>query len=164
MAAAKKGTLFLDEISEMPQALQVKLLHILQERRYLRIGETTAKPFTARVIAASNRDLKELVKQGQFREDLYYRLNVVPITIPPLRERSVDIPLLTTHFLQQANNKYNLHKKISEQAVQKLQMYYWPGNVRELENTIERLTVIAGGDVIDVNDIHSIIPESFKRA
>ena len=79
--------------------------------------------------------------------------------MPPLRERSVDIPLLTTHILQQANNKYNLHKKISEQAVRKLQSYYWPGNVRELENTIERLTVIAGGDVIDVNDLHSIIPE-----
>ena len=159
LAAAKKGTIFLDEISEMPQALQVKLLHILQERKYLRIGETAAKPFTARVIAASNRDLKELVRQGKFREDLYYRLNVVPITIPPLRERSVDIPLLTTHFLRQANNKYNLHKRLSEQAVKKLQSYCWPGNVRELENTVERLTVIAGSDVIDVNDIHAIIPE-----
>lgn len=159
LAASKNGTLFLDEISEMPQALQVKLLHILQERKYMRIGDTKAKPFTARVIAASNRDLKELVNQGLFREDLYYRLNVVPIVIPPLRERSVDIPLLTTHFLQQANNRYNLHKKISEQVVQKLQKYHWPGNVRELENTVERLVVIASEDVIDVNDIHNIIPE-----
>ena len=159
LAAAKKGTIFLDEISEMPLPLQVKLLHVLQEKKYMRIGETNAKPFTARVIAASNRDLKELVKQGDFREDLFYRLNVVPITIPPLRERRADIPLFTTHFLQLANDKYNLHKKFSKQAILQLQNYSWPGNVRELENTIERLVVIVETDLIDVDDINSIIPE-----
>lgn len=160
LAAAKKGTIFLDEISEMPQFLQVKLLHILQERKYMRIGETVAKPFTARVIAASNRDLKKLVEQGEFREDLYYRLNVVPITIPPLRERRADIPLLAAHFLQLVNNKYNLHKKISEQAMVKLQNYSWPGNVRELENMVERLVVVVGKDNIEASDIEGILPEA----
>lgn len=159
LAAAKKGTLFLDEISEMPQALQVKLLHILQERKYIRIGETTERPFKARIIAASNKDLKTLVEQGLFREDLYYRLNVIPIKIPALRERRADIPLLTTHFLQLANDKYSFHKKISEQAMIKLQNYSWPGNVRELENTVERLVIVAGKDLIDAEDIKSIIPE-----
>ena len=159
LAAAKKGTIFLDEISEMPLALQVKLLHVLQEKKYLSIGDTIEKPFRARVIAASNRDLKKLVQEGKFREDLYYRLNVVPITIPPLRERGEDIPLFAAHFLQLANNKYNLHKKLSEQAMLQLQSYAWPGNVRELENTIERLAVIAGKDIIDIDDINTIIPE-----
>lgn len=160
LAAAKKGTIFLDEISEMPQFLQVKLLHILQERKYMRIGDTVEKPFTARVIAASNRNLKELVRQGMFREDLYYRLNVVPITIPPLRDRQEDIPLLITHFLRQTNHKYNLHKKISEQAMLLLQKYSWPGNVRELENTIERLVVTVGEACIEDSDVNGIVKEN----
>ena len=159
LAAAKKGTLFLDEISEMPLNLQVKLLHVLQEKKYLRVGDTIEKPFQARVIAASNRDLKQLVKEGTFREDLYYRLNVVPITIPPLRERKEDIPLFATHFLQITNNKYNLHKKISEQAMRQLQQYSWPGNVRELENTIERLVVIGGKEIIDSEELNTFLPD-----
>lgn len=159
LAAAKKGTLFLDEISEMPQALQVKLLHILQERKYIRIGETTERPFKARIIAASNKDLKTLVEQGLFREDLYYRLNVIPIKIPALRERRADIPLLATHFLQLANDKYSFHKKISEQGLLKLQNYSWPGNVRELENTVERLAIVVGKNLIDAEDIRGVIPE-----
>lgn len=160
LAAAKNGTIFLDEISEMPASLQVKLLHVLQERSYMRVGETVAKPFKARVIAASNRDLKQQVKEGAFREDLYYRLNVVPITIPALRERQTDIPLLAEHFLQQINNKYDLHKKFSEQAFLQLQKYNWPGNVRELENTVERLVVLSRRDIIDSEDITNIIPET----
>lgn len=160
LAAAGKGTIFLDEISEMSQFLQVKLLNVLQERTYMRIGETVQKPFKARVIAASNRNLEELVKEGLFREDLYYRLNVVPITIPPLRARRADIPLLAVHFLSLDNNKYNLHKKISEKAMQRLQTHSWPGNVRELENTVERLVVTVGKDEIDEEDVSNILPKS----
>lgn len=159
LAAAGNGTILLDEISEMPLLLQVKLLHVLQERKYMRVGETTERAFTARVIAASNKDLKELVKKGLFREDLYYRLNVVPITIPPLRERKEDIPLFIAYFLQAANNKYNLHKKISAQGIQRLQQYSWPGNVRELENTVERLVVISENSNIEASDIDALIPE-----
>lgn len=158
LSAAKEGTVFLDEISEMPQPLQVRLLHVLQERSFTRIGDTESRPFRARVISAANRDLKTLVNQGLFREDLYYRLNVVPIVIPPLRERKDDISLLAKHFLQLVNDKYDLHKEISDQALAQLQQYTWPGNVRELENAIERLVVISNHGVIDVEDLDTCLP------
>lgn len=157
--AAKKGTVFLDEISEMPPPLQVRLLHVLQERQVTKIGDTVARPFQARVISAANRDLKDLVQKGQFREDLFYRLNVVPLVIPPLRERQSDIPLLARHFLGLVNEKYNLHKELTEKAFIQLQTYHWPGNVRELENTIERLAVITGTDAIDASDIINVLPD-----
>lgn len=161
LASAKNGTLFLDEISEMPYPLQVKLLHVLQERSYMKIGETEARPFNARIIAASNLDLEEQVNKGLFRKDLYFRLNVFPITIPPLRERVEDIPMLAQFFLCKINEKYNLKKKMSKEALEILKNYNWPGNVRELENTIERVAVLAPENVITIEDVANI-NSSFK--
>jgi DNA-binding NtrC family response regulator len=146
---ADGGTIFLDEIGEMPLQLQVKLLRVLQERVITRLGGGEPIPVDVRVIAATNRSLPELIKRNQFREDLYYRLNVVPIRVPPLRERKEDIPLLIRHFLakyQQELGKTVTH--LSKQAVDLLLNHDWPGNVRQLEHVIERAVVLAGGAVI----------------
>jgi len=146
---ADGGTIFLDEIGEMPLPLQVKLLRVLQERVITRLGGGEMIPVDVRVIAATNRSLPELIRRNQFREDLYYRLNVVPVRVPPLRERKEDIPLLIRHFL--AKHQQELGKTVthlSKQAVDLLLNYDWPGNVRQLENVIERAVVLAGGAVI----------------
>ena len=145
--AAHSGTIFLDEINSTTPKLQVKLLRVLQEREFERVGDTQTVRVNTRVIAASNRDLLEEVEQERFREDLYYRLNVVPIVLPPLRERREDVPQLVEHFLavyNEENDRYVVH--IEGRALGALQEYDWPGNVRELQNYIERAVVMAPGD------------------
>jgi len=145
--AAHTGTIFLDEINSTSQHLQVKLLRVLQEHEFERVGDTQAVRVDTRVIAASNRNLMAEVEKERFREDLYWRLNVVPIEIPPLRLRREDIPALVAHFLSyysEANERYVVH--IQPAALQALQEYHWPGNVRELQNYIERAVVMAEGD------------------
>jgi len=145
--AAHKGTIFLDEINSTALHLQVKLLRVLQEQEFERVGDTQSVQVDTRVIAASNRNLLELADEGTFREDLYYRLNVVPIYLPPLRERAEDIPQLVTHFLNlynEQNDRYVAH--IDPRAIEAMQKYPWPGNVRELQNNIERAVVMAHGD------------------
>lgn len=143
-----KGTLFLDEIGEMPLILQGKLLQVIQDRTFIKVGGIQAKAVDIRIIAATNRDLKVLVEQGKFREDLYYRLNVVPIHIPPLRERIEDILPLAHIFLFRFNQKYSVEKELSDEVQNLLQAYSWPGNVRELENSIERLVIISKAKII----------------
>ncbi|WP_457600980.1 sigma-54 interaction domain-containing protein [Hydrogenivirga sp.] len=139
---ANGGTIFLDEIGDMPLALQAKILRVLQEREIERLGSEKTVRVDVRVIAATNKDLNTLVKEGRFREDLFYRLNVVPIHVPSLRERSEDIPLLVEHFLDNYNSKYGKRVRISPDAMEALIEYNWPGNIRELENTVERLVVM----------------------
>lgn len=150
---ADKGTLFLDEIESMPLALQGKLLRVLQDFEITRVGGTTPRKVDARLICASNQDLKELVRQKNFRSDLYYRLHVIPVYIPPLRERVEDIPHLITLFLNRFNKKYSKEKVFSSGAIDQLVKYSWPGNVREMVNLIERLMVITPGNRIDANDL-----------
>ena len=145
--AAHSGTIFLDEINSTSLELQVKLLRVLQEREFERVGDTQTISVDTRVIAASNRDLMSEVRAGNFREDVYWRLNVVPVEIPPLRDRREDIPQLLTFFLQQyneVNDRYVVH--IHPAVIEALQQYTWPGNVRELQNYVERAVVLANGD------------------
>jgi PAS domain S-box-containing protein len=147
--AAQKGTVFLDEISEVPLSTQVKLLRVIQEKRLRRLGSHQEKEIDIRIIAASNKELKELIRGGRFREDLYYRLNIIRITIPPLRERREDIPLLAAHFLEGFNKKFGRRKQLTPPMLSMLAAHDWPGNVRELENTIERFTVLSGDMCLD---------------
>jgi DNA-binding NtrC family response regulator len=145
---ANGGTIFLDEIGDVPPAMQAKLLRVLQERRFERVGGTDSIEVDVRVIAATNRSLLKLVHQGKFREDLYYRLNVVKINLPPLRERAEDIPLLAMHFTQKYARPGEQAKQISPQAMELLLQHRWPGNIRELENAIERAVVTSQDNVI----------------
>src|SRR6476620_757464 len=141
---AHNGTLFIDEVSSMSLALQAKLLRVLQEREFERLGESRPVPLDIRVVAASNTDLRKMVKAGQFREDLYYRLNVVPITLPSLRHRREDIPLLAQHFVKQSCEANGLGvKALSQAALRALMAYEWPGNIRQLENAIEHAVAIS---------------------
>ena len=144
---ANKGTLFLDEIAELPLALQAKLLHVLQDFRFSRVGGHAVIAVDARVIAATNRDLERAMERGAFREDLYYRLNVVDIRVPPLRERRDEIPTLTAYFLAKFNAQYGRNKQLSPETLARLQEYPWSGNVRELENAVRRLVVLADGEL-----------------
>lgn len=156
--AAHKGTIFLDEINSTTPHLQVKLLRVLQERELERVGDTRTVQVDTRVIAASNRDLLDLTADGLFREDLYYRLNVVPITLPPLRDRTEDIPELVTHFLDiynEQNDRYVVH--IEPAAMESLQRYHWPGNVRELQNYVERAVVMAPGDELTCDLLPAVV-------
>ncbi len=151
---ADGGTLFLDEVATLPQPLQVTLLRAIQEKRIERVGSNVSIEVDVRIIAATNVDLKEEVAKGRFRQDLYYRLNVVPIYLPPLRERRDDIPLLIQHFLRKFNRAFNRSiKGISPDALEVLMGYHWPGNVRELENLMERMVVLASGDTITLRDL-----------
>jgi DNA-binding NtrC family response regulator len=152
---ADKGTLFLDEIGDVPPPTQVKLLRVLQEREFERLGGTKTIKVDVRLIAATNRDLRAALEEGTFREDLYYRLNVVPIDIPPLRERKEDIPELVTVFLSRfSQDSSRPLEGISPEAMQILTNYHWPGNVRELQNVIERACALAKDSVLDATDIH----------
>jgi transcriptional regulator with PAS, ATPase and Fis domain len=151
---ADKGTLFLDEIGDVPPAVQVKLLRVLQEREFERLGSTRTVKVDVRLIAATNRDLREALEQRTFREDLYYRLNVVPIDIPPLREHKEDIPDLVKLFLSRfAAESGKQISSVSPEAMQALMGHYWPGNVRELQNVIERACALATGSVLEPADI-----------
>src|SRR5712692_4702197 len=142
---ADTGTVFLDEIGDVPPSIQVKLLRVLQEREFERLGSNKTRHIDVRVLAATNVDLRAALEQGTFREDLYYRLNVLPINIPPLRERKEDIPYLAQHFVKKLKEDLGTPvESISEAAIQRLLEYHWPGNVRELENVIERSMVLCG--------------------
>ncbi len=158
---ASGGTLFLDEIGELPLNLQVKLLRVLQEESVRRLGETRDVKVDVRIIAATHRDLSTEVKAGRFREDLFYRINVLPIAIPPLRQRREDINLLIDHFISRNNARLGTQIRGLSSGARKLMLEYsWPGNVRELENTIERAMVLADGDVLDETDL----PERIREA
>ncbi|EMN7731037.1 sigma 54-interacting transcriptional regulator [Bacillus cereus] len=152
LESAHKGTLFLDEIGEMPIEIQAKLLQVLQEKTFRPIGGRELKKVDVRIVAATNRDLSEMVKQGTFRKDLYYRLNVIPIVIPPLRERTEDILPLIYHYLQHFNKKYGRDVKLAPGTLQMFVGYPWEGNNREIENVIERI-VITVDDVVTVEDL-----------
>lgn len=152
---ADKGTLFLDEIGDIPAPIQVKLLRVLQEREFERLGGTRTIKVDVRLLAATNRDLRAALEEGTFREDLYYRLNVVPIDIPPLREHKEDIPELVNHFLPRFSRENGREfTSITPAALKLLMEYHWPGNVRQLENTIERAVALSSGPALDAADIH----------
>ena len=151
---ADGGTILLDEIGEMPQLLQVKLLRVLQERAFERVGGTRTISVDVRIIAATNQNLEAAVKEGRFREDLFYRLNVIPIEIPPLRERVDDIPLLCGFFIERYSAKFGRNPiTVTGEATKVLTGYSWPGNVRELENAIERLLVLKDNDIVTPSDL-----------
>ncbi|HUC76118.1 MAG TPA: sigma-54 dependent transcriptional regulator [Vicinamibacterales bacterium] len=165
---AHKGTLFLDEVGTMSTALQMKLLRVLQEREFERVGDSHSIKVDVRVIAATNSDLVKMVARGEFREDLYYRLNVIPVHVPPLRERKDDIPLLVHHFLEKLTRdggsvvpRGTKPPTVSQDAMRRLMAYHWPGNVRQLENAVERaLAFTAGLGQIDVNDLSSEVQQA----
>ncbi len=158
---ASGGTLLLDEIGELPLALQVKLLRVLQEETLRRVGDTRDTKVDVRIIAATHRDLAAEVKAGRFREDLYYRINVLPVAIPPLRERKEDVPLLIEHFLTRNNARLGTSLRGLSADARKLMLdYAWPGNVRELENTLERAMVLAEGELIEVGDLPERLRET----
>ena len=158
---AKEGTVFLDEIADLPISMQAKLLRVLQERELRRVGGEKTIKIDTRIISATNKDLLQLIKEDKFREDLYYRLNVVEIDLPPLRERKEDIVVLIHKFIKEIgeqNNKEDLD--ISKEALNILQRYEWKGNIRELKNTIENLVVLSRGNIIEKEDIPTYILES----
>ncbi|HEV3059348.1 MAG TPA: sigma-54 dependent transcriptional regulator [Vicinamibacterales bacterium] len=164
---AHKGTLFLDEVGTMSTALQMKLLRVLQEREFERVGDSHSTKVDVRVIAATNSDLVKMVAQGEFREDLYYRLNVIPVHVPPLRERKEDIPLLVQHFVDKLTRDGFVAARgakpptVSQDAMRRLMAYHWPGNVRQLENAIERaIAFTAGRGQIDVDDLSTEIQQA----
>lgn len=146
---ADGGTLFLDEIGDLPLQMQVKLLKVIQEKKLVRVGGIREKNVDFRLIAATNKDIPAMVERGDFRKDLFYRINVIWITIPPLRKRREDIPLLINHFVGKFNEKYGKHHAFSPKAMEDLQKYLWPGNVRELENVVEGLVLTADHEVIE---------------
>jgi two-component system response regulator HydG len=153
--AAGEGTLFLDEIGELPNDLQAKLLRALQEREIKPVGSNERVGIRARVIAATNRDLESAIRTGGFRQDLYFRLNVVQIKLPPLRERKTDIPLLVNTFLEKFSDPARPIHSISEDAMRRITSYDWPGNIRELENAIERAVALGSGPILHVGDLPS---------
>ncbi|WP_240649041.1 sigma-54 interaction domain-containing protein [Anaerosphaera multitolerans] len=150
---ANQGTIFLDEISEMSIDLQAKLLKVIQDKKIVRIGGEKSIDIDVKIITATNRNLEERIKEGKFREDLYYRLNVIPIYIPPLRERKEDIIVLLDYFLEEMKGMYGEEKRFSEEAMKILYDYNWPGNVRELRNLVERLYILTMNDIIDKDDL-----------
>ena len=157
---ADGGTLFLDEIGDMPMEAQTRLLRVLQEGEYMTVGGRTPIKTDVRIIAATNKNLEQQIGQGLFREDLYYRLNVVPLRLPPLRERLEDVPDLVHHFLQDARKNGLPYKTIQPEALELLKRYTWPGNVRELENLVRRLTALYSQEVITADIIESELASS----
>jgi transcriptional regulator with PAS, ATPase and Fis domain len=157
---ARAGTLFLDEITETRPQIQVRLLRVLQDGEYERVGGTETLQSDARIVAATNRDIQKEIAEGRFREDLFYRLNVIPLTVPPLREHPEDVPLLAQHFVArfgQKNGKPNL--SLTPDAVEALTTWRWPGNVRELENAMERAVVLCRADRIGLDDLPATVRE-----
>ncbi len=154
---ANEGTILLDEIGDMPIKLQTKLWPVLQQKEIMRLGGTKSIKLNIRIIASTNQNLKEQIKNGKFREDLFYRLNVVPIDIEPLRKRTEDIPELIFEFLNIFNKKYNKNTRIEKEAVEVLIKYQWPGNIRELENFLKRIVVINTTGIITVREIAPMI-------
>ena len=162
--AANEGTIFLDEVGELTPPLQVKLLRVVQEREIDKIGSPHPVKVNVRILAASNRNLKNRIADGQFREDLYYRLSVVTVELPPLRERRDDIPLLIQHFLKQLADRYSLADlSVSDNAREKLMQYNWPGNVRELQNVMERMAVLTRNGRIQSEDLPAEIRQCESR-
>jgi transcriptional regulator with PAS, ATPase and Fis domain len=159
LVAAGDGTVFLDEIGELPLDLQARLLRALQEREVRPVGATHRVPIRARVLAATNRDLLQMVEQGRFRKDLYYRLNVVNLRLPALRERRQDVPLLAAHFLERIGKEHGKAFQLSDEALRVLDEYDWPGNVRELENALERACSFASGTVVQLGDMPTQLQE-----
>ncbi|MFA5073251.1 MAG: sigma-54 dependent transcriptional regulator [Nitrospirota bacterium] len=158
---AQNGTLFLDEVGELDPSLQVKLLRVLQEREFERVGGIKTIKINVRILAATNKDLDKATQEGKFREDLFYRLNVIPLTLPPLRKRTEDIPLLIDHFIREFTRKRKREPfTFSKEAMNCLLSYSWPGNIRELENLIERLTILVAHKIIHSSDL----PEKFQQA
>lgn len=162
--AANHGTLFLDEISELPLEQQVKLLHVLQERILTKVGGTRPIDLDIRIIAATNKPLDRLVDEGLFREDLFYRLNVIPVDIPPLRDRIDDIPLLGKHFLRRFCEQYNKNIQFSPNAVGEVERYSWPGNIRELENFVERVVLTATSPIVSAENVRNYLPKKREAA
>ncbi len=154
---AEGGTLFLDEVGELSLSLQVKILRVLQEKEIMRVGGRRPRRVDVRIIAATNRNLKQMVKRGTFRQDLYYRLNVVPINVPPLRERREEILPLVRHFLALYNRRFDKDAELSSAALKRMESYHWPGNVRELENTVERLVVLVAGRPAGEADLPDVV-------
>ncbi len=155
---AEGGTLLLDEIGDMAAETQAKLLRVLQENEFTRVGSTKPKKFDVRIIAATNKNLQQAIEKGEFRQDLYFRLNVIPLTIPPLRERASDIPDLVNHFLKLYAIKNGKKAKIvTFEAMRTLKSYVWPGNIRELRNIIERLSIMIRGDEINKEDVNNVL-------
>lgn len=160
---ANQGTLFLDEIGELPLNLQVKLLRAIQEREIMKIGGTKAIPINIRIITATNKNLEEMVNEGKFREDLFYRIHVIPLFVPPLRERVEDIELLVYHFLEYYNDRFSSKQHFSEDAMEMLKAYKWPGNIRQLQNVTERAMVITANPMITANDLVKILDNRKKN-
>src|SRR5262245_24406531 len=162
---AHRGTVFLDEVGTMSAALQMKLLRVLQEREFERVGDSHTTKVDVRVIAATNSDLARMVAEGQFREDLFYRLNVIPVHLPPLRERKEDIPLLVQHFLAILRNGAPTALTVSQEAMRRLMSFSWPGNVRQLENAVERAVALSAGRTqIDVGDLPTEVQKAQETA
>jgi PAS domain S-box-containing protein len=164
MEMAQGGTLFLDEIGDLSLAMQVKLLQVIEEKTFTRVGATKHRTVDARIVAATNRDLKAMMKQGDFREDLYYRLHVVPIVIPPLRRRREDIPSIALRTLEKFNETMGLSKRLEPDVIDDLLKYDYPGNVRELINILERMVIMSEGDTISVYDVPSELSESRRNS
>ncbi len=155
---ANGGTLFLDEVGEMPMQTQIKLLRVLEERKITRIGSNEERPINVRLLAATNADLKKMLEDGSFREDLYYRISVVSISLPPLKDHRVDIPILTDHFVKEFSDRYGkMVQGVTRAARQALMAYDWPGNIRQLRNTMERMLVLDTDGLLDVNDLREDI-------
>ncbi|MEP6715185.1 MAG: sigma-54 dependent transcriptional regulator, partial [Terriglobia bacterium] len=157
LEAANRGTVFLDEIGEIDGAVQVKLLRFLQEREIRPVGSSREKKVDVRVVAATNRDLQKLVDEGKFRQDLWFRLNVVRLELPPLRERRVDVPLLAHFFVSKYNSRYNRAVKLTESGLRTLRDFTWPGNIRQLQNVIERLTILSPNERIDAESVQDAL-------
>ncbi len=153
LVSAEGGTVFLDEIGELSLDLQAKLLRALQEKEVRPVGATHRVPIKARIVAATNRDLASMVEKGTFRKDLFYRLNVVNLRLPPLRDRREDIPLLAAHFLDRISREHNRKFTLSDEALRTMMRHDWPGNVRELENSLERATALSSGPVLHLVDL-----------
>ncbi len=163
LESANRGTVFLDEIGELDTGFQVKLLRFLQERTIRPVGAPREKPVDVRIVAATNRDLQKMVDNQKFREDLWYRLNVVKLTLPPLRDRRNDVPLLSRFFVNLYNQRYNRETKLTDSGMKTLQEQTWPGNVRQLQHLLERLVILAPNDRIDSEAVHDAIQASESR-